>query len=160
MFFYCTAFHFKKPTFVSMQHSASPEKSHFIKSLTKADPWELSPFSPVRYTNTWMPWINLITLAHRHCPTDFFFLSEDLVCRIINLWKDAFWYHLLNHSSKHHEIHPALSLCCDKSRRSSEAVWKHQTESLICNEFVWEPTLAADFVQKPLSAAYFRIRVK
>lgn len=48
VFFYCTdVFHFKKPTFLSMEHLVSPEKTHFIKSLTKADPWELSPFSTV-----------------------------------------------------------------------------------------------------------------
>lgn len=45
---YCAgALHFKRHTFVSLQHSVSPEKSHFSKSLTKADPWELSPFSPL-----------------------------------------------------------------------------------------------------------------
>lgn len=85
-------------------HLRSQTSSNLSKRLIRGS----FHHSAARYTNTWMEWINL-TPAHRRCPRDFFFffLSEDLVCPIIHLWKEAFWYHLLNLGSKHHEIPPS-----------------------------------------------------
>lgn len=124
-FHWTTWFHLRSPTSSNLSqrlilgsfHHSTPLKIHLngmdksSNSYTQAPPWRF-------------PFVFFI-----------FFQSENLPFPIINLWKEAFWYHLLNLSRKHHEIHPTASLCCIKSRKVLKP-------SLICIKF----TLAAVWI--------------